>query len=102
MKSFTFEEARDYSFNVRWKVETCFSGENCWCRIVVPEKPITFKYEQDREYEEEFQIISDGSVDKETAEHIVKIHNKRIEEIKNKRLDALDRLSQLDQELGLI
>lgn len=101
MKSFTFEEARDYSFNVRWKVETCFSGEDCWCRTVVPEKPITFKY-KDREYEEEFQIISDGSIDKETAEYIVKIHNERIEDTKKKRLEALDRLSQLDQQLGLI
>jgi hypothetical protein len=99
MKSFTFDEARNYSFNVRWKVETCFSGEKCWCRIVVPENPISFK-EEERKNEEEFQIISDGAVDKETAEYIVKIHNERIETIKQKRLDALQKLSDLDQELG--
>lgn len=101
MKSFTYEQAQEYSFTVKWKVETCFSGENCWCRVVVPEKPITFK-EQEREHEEEFQIISDGSINKETAEYIVKIHNERIEENKQKRLSALEELSALDQELGLL
>ena len=31
-----FEQAREYSFLVPWEATECFSGSECWCRIIVP------------------------------------------------------------------
>jgi hypothetical protein len=53
--------------NVKWKTAEC-NSKDCWCRLIVPVS------ECDAEY-----IIPDGSVDKETAEHIVKLHNDKID-----------------------
>lgn len=31
-----YEEARDYSLTIPWKIGTCSSGESCWCRVIFP------------------------------------------------------------------
>jgi hypothetical protein len=52
---------------------------------------------------EEYEwIIPDGSIDKGTAEYIVDLHNREveIEQKYKKRLEALQKLNDLDQELG--
>lgn len=101
-----FKEAIEYSLTVPWKVQECFSGPECWCRMIVPIEPIPCDY-----------VNSDGSVlndtldeivgaiaiDKITAEYIVNLHNRSLEIYKSqkKRLEALQKLSDLDQEMGL-
>lgn len=98
MLSMTHEKAIEQSLQVRWEVRECFA-KDCWCRIVVPIEPIKYTYTlSDGTTREETidEIISAASVNKATAEYIVRIHNAKID-----RLEALDRLSALDQEMGL-
>jgi hypothetical protein len=99
-----YDEAHKYSLTVPWKLETCNTGESCWCRIILPTEKILYKDKVgDADRISEFEwIIPDGSVDKETAEYIVDLHNNEVEleEKYKKRLEALQRLSDLDQELG--
>ena len=68
-----YKEAILYSIKVKWKVDVCAQGEECWCRIIVPEKPI------ENSDDEDVYIIGQGVMDKEHAEHIVKLHNDTIE-----------------------
>jgi hypothetical protein len=100
-----YDEAQKYSFTVPWKLDLCNSGETCWCRIILPSEKILYKNKVgDTERVDEFEyIIPDGSIDKETAEYIVDLHNDEVdlEEKRKKRLEALQKLSDLDQELGL-
>ena len=70
----THEEAYNKALKVKWKVEPCFSGEECWCRLIVPDEPI--KYSTDDI--EEVCIVSSASINKQMAEHIVNIHNQYI------------------------
>lgn len=70
----TYEEAYDKATKVKWKVEPCFIGEDCWCRLVVPEETINYGHDN----VEEVYIISSGAIDKKMAEHIVKAHNQYI------------------------
>lgn len=72
-----YDEAHKYSLTVPWKLETCNVGETCWCRIIVPYKPIKYKNKigdieriDDIDY-----IIPDGSIDKETAEYFLQLHH---------------------------
>jgi hypothetical protein len=96
----SYDEAQSYSLTVPWQVEPCFVGENCWCRIIVPKEKFSYN---DKERIIEFQLVQDGSIDKKTAEYMVVIHNQLIETYKSQkeRLAALQKLSELDQELGL-
>ena len=72
-----FEQAREYSFLVPWKATECFSGSECWCRIIVPIEPIYYTNpESDNKYE--YSIVDAGALDQETAEYIVKLHNNKI------------------------
>lgn len=70
----THEEAYNKVLKVKWKVEPCFSGEDCWRRIIVPDEPI--KYGSDNV--EEVYIVNSASINKKMAEHIVHIHNQYI------------------------
>lgn len=54
---------------VRWKTEVCTQGEQCWCRLVVPEIS-----QKDIEGNDMY-IIGSGSIPKANAEHIVMAHN---------------------------
>jgi len=84
----TFEQARELSFLVKWKVIECFSGPDCWCRKIVPVDPIHYNEEIENfgktfvsKENEKYEIIPDGSVDKDTAEYIVKLHNENYDRV---------------------
>jgi hypothetical protein len=99
-----YDEAHKYSLTIPWKIELCNTGESCWCRIILPTENILYKNKVgDTERVDEFDyIIPDGSIDKETAEYVVELHNREVElqQKSKKRLEALQKLSDLDQELG--
>jgi hypothetical protein len=75
-----YEEAEKLAYTKKWKVSTCSSGEGCWCRIVEPEEKIeyTIMHSDDDSRTDEFYFIGSGSVDKDLAEYIVKLHNENI------------------------
>jgi len=68
----TYTEAMEHALKVKWKVSLCSSGKECWCRTIEPEKKIN------NLDDEEVYIIGSGSITKEHAEHIVKIHNESL------------------------
>jgi len=99
-----YDEAHKYSLTIPWKLELCNVGESCWCRLIFPTENILYKNTvgKDERIDEFEYIIPDGSIDKETAEYVVGLHNRSVELYKNqkKRLEALQKLNDLDQELG--
>jgi hypothetical protein len=99
-----YDEAKKHSLTVPWKLETCNVGEDCWCRIIVPVEPIKYinKIGDTERIDEIDYIIPDGSIDKETAEYFLELHNRSVELYRNQksRLESLNKLSKLDQELG--
>lgn len=91
-----FEQAKELSFLVKWKVAECFSGPSCWCRRIVPVEPILYNDEYENfgktlvsTESEEYEIIPDASIDQKTAEYIVRLHNEDYERIKQSCRDAL-------------
>ena len=77
-----YEEARRYSLTVPWKIDVCNSGEECWCRLILPTEEIqyTYKYSSGQESIQEIEyIVGDGSIEKIIAEYIVNLHNEYIE-----------------------
>lgn len=80
-----YESAHAHSLTVPWRLELCNSGESCWCRIIVPIEPIKYKDQiGDTESIGEIDyIIPDGSIDKETAEYFLELHN---DKLKNNRV----------------
>jgi hypothetical protein len=103
----SYEEAHRYSLTIPWKIELCNTGESCWCRVIVPSEPIKFKEKISNWIREDITrdfdyIIPDGSVDKETAEYVVELHNRSVAIYagQKERLQALQELNDLDQELG--
>lgn len=83
-----FEQAREYSFLVPWKATECFSGPECWCRIIVPIEPIYYTNpESDNRYE--YSVVDAGALDQETAEYIVRLHNEHYERVKQSCKDAM-------------
>lgn len=60
---------KEQLLNTRWKTKACYTGESCWCRLIVPEEDTTW------ESGDEVFIAPNGTLYKETAEHIVQIHN---------------------------
>jgi hypothetical protein len=77
-----YEEAKKYSFMVPWKATECFSGPDCWCRIILPVEPIYYSHPESPDTQREFDIVDAGALDQETAEYIVKLHNEQLEKIK--------------------
>jgi hypothetical protein len=75
-----YDEAHSYSLTIPWKLETCNTGESCWCRIILPTEKILYKDKVgDNDRISEFEwIIPDGSIDRETAEYVVELHNNHI------------------------
>jgi len=76
----SYEEAHKYSLTIPWKIELCNSGESCWCRVIVPSETIKFKEKISNWIKEDITrdfdyIIPDGSIDRETAEYVVNLHN---------------------------
>ena len=72
-----YQEAIQKSLTVKWKVDTCGQGEQCWCRVIKGEEPILYKEREDWD-EEEFYVSKSGELNKETAEHFVSLHNKSL------------------------
>ena len=75
-----FEQAKELSFLVKWKVVECFSGPDCWCRIIVPVEPILYSHPESPDIEREYDIVDAGALDEQTAEHIVKLHNDKLKQ----------------------
>ena len=100
-----YDEAHKYSLTVPWKLDLCNTGESCWCRIILPTEKILYKDKMgDTDRISEFEyIIPDGSIDKETAEYVVELHNRSIAIYagQKERLAVLKELNRLDQELGI-
>ena len=69
-----YQEAIEKSLTVKWKVDTCGHGIQCWCRVVKCEEPIFFK-ENDDSDDEEYYVVNSGRLNKETVEHFVSLHN---------------------------
>ena len=84
-----FDQAREYSFLVPWKTMECFSGSECWCRIIVPVEPIYYRHPKKPENKHEYAIVDAGALDERTAEHIVRLHNENYENIKQSCRDAM-------------
>jgi hypothetical protein len=74
----TYQEARKESLSVEWKTVTCQQGEKCWCRMIEPSTPILYKENEEDEELHEYYVCHSGALDKETAEHIVKVHNESL------------------------
>lgn len=77
-----FEQAREYSFLVRWKTMECFSGPECWCRIILPVDPIYYTHSDTDDKKYEYTIVDAGALDQETAEYIVRLHNEHFDKVK--------------------
>jgi hypothetical protein len=69
--SVTYQKARQLSFKVKWKVSSC-GDKDCWCAIIEPEDPIVCNF---NDTTGDYIVVSSGAIDKETAQHIVLIHN---------------------------
>jgi len=78
-----FEQAREQSFLVPWKTMECFSGPECWCRIIVPVEPILYTHPDTYDKTYEYNIVDAGALDQTTTEYIVRLHNNKIEQDKN-------------------
>lgn len=69
----TYQEAQQKALTVKWKSTPCHQGEECWCRIIEPIDPILHSDAQ-----EEYYIVSSGSIPKLEAEYLVELHNKSL------------------------
>jgi hypothetical protein len=77
-----YQQAQDQSFLVPWKATECFSGTDCWCRIIVPVEPIYYTHPESPDIKREFGIVDAGNLDQQTAEYFVQLHNERLENMK--------------------
>jgi hypothetical protein len=78
-----YEEAKQKVLNIPWKTDICHSGEDCWCRIIRPTEQVEYIRKSNEESATLDCIIDWGSIDKETAQYVIDLHN---EFIKNKSL----------------
>lgn len=84
-----YDQAKELSFLVKWKVTECFSGPQCWCGRIVPVDPILYNYTESSDYEEEYEIVGDAAIDQKTAEYIVRLHNEDYERVQQSCRDAM-------------
>ena len=73
-----YKQAIKKSLTVEWVIGVCPQGEECWCRTIMPKEDINYL---DGEVEDKFYIIGQGEMQKEIAEHFVKIHNEKLNEV---------------------
>ena len=88
-----FEQAKELSYLVPWKTMECFSGPDCWCRIIVPVEPILYNHPENPENKHEYVIVDAGSLDQETAEYLVKLHNTGYEKVKQSCREMMKELT---------
>jgi hypothetical protein len=67
-----YEQTIKKTLTIEWRVGTCNSGEDCWCRTIFPKEDLI------DDNGEEVYIVGYGSISKEFAEHIVELHNKSL------------------------
>jgi len=67
-----YKKAAELCLKIKWKTEVCSSGEDCWCRRIVPVTPIKYSIKSSRD---EVCVCCDGAIEKTFAEHIVKVHS---------------------------
>lgn len=84
-----FEQAKEQSFLALWKTMECFSGPDCWCRIIVPVEPIFYNHPESPDIQHEYVIVDAGALDQETAEYIVRLHNEHCERVKQSCRDVM-------------
>jgi len=98
-----FEQAREQSFLVTWKAVECFSGPDCWCRVILPVEPIYYSHPESPDIKREFSIVDAGNLDQQTAEYFVHLHNerlakKRLEEITSSNEELLKMVIQTNSQ----
>lgn len=71
------EQAIQKSLTVPWKLDVCKEGEKCWCRIIRPTEKIEYVSKSDGPTVLDC-VVDYGSIDKETAEYVVELHNKNL------------------------
>jgi hypothetical protein len=73
----TYDEAEEKALNMKWVMDTCSQGEECWCRIIKPVEPVKYNNARHGETDwlEEYWIVRPGELNKEVAERIVEDHN---------------------------
>ena len=76
-----FDQAKELSFLVPWKTAECFTGPDCWCRIILPVEPILYNHPESPDAKHEYFIVDAGALDQETAEYFVDLHNSCLERI---------------------
>jgi|LakMenEpi03Aug12_release.lakeMendotaPanAssembly.Ray.scaffolds.fasta_scaffold652304_2 hypothetical protein len=69
----TYEETKLKLLTLPWKRVKC-TQETCWCAGITTEQPVEFE-------DDELYVVRTGSMYKEVADHIIKIHNETL--IKN-------------------
>lgn len=69
----TYDEAEEKALSVKWKVDMCSQGKECWCRLIMPEEDITYTNSLGNSYV--YSLVDSGAVSKELAERIVDDHN---------------------------
>ena len=78
-----YQQAIEESLKRRWKIGTCSQGEECWCRTIKCEDPLMFSESDDSE-EEEYHVVRSGELNRETVEHLVRIHNQQVESLESR------------------
>lgn len=84
-----FDQAKEYSFLVPWKTMECFSGPDCWCRIILPVEPILYNHPESPDVEHEYFVVDAGALDQQTAEYIVRLHNENYHRVQQSCRDAM-------------
>jgi hypothetical protein len=75
--SMNYELALQKSLTVLWELDVCNEGEQCWCRIIRTVEKI--EYVSESEGPSILDCVVDyGSIDKETAEYVVGLHNRSL------------------------
>lgn len=74
-----YEQAKQKIFNLPWKIDVCHSGEDCWCRLIRPAEGVEYIRKSNKESAILDCIIDWGSIDKETAEYIIDLHNRHLD-----------------------
>lgn len=62
----SFQESNPLIFS-KWKVISCFSGDSCWCKLIVTSDSAEV-------------VIEYGGINKEDANYVVCLHNKYLSE----------------------
>ena len=78
-----YNQAQQLALKTKWEVVEC-STKDCWCAGIKPATKIEYeedirpnnnRHDDGDNYNEEYWICGFGSMEKEVAEHIVRVHN---------------------------